>query len=349
MNVITKMMRSASPLWTAATLLALVSIARPQQVGVARGLAQPHHQLRLQTVASDGGFRYWDKGYLLAWSQNGSSSVSPNAPAVMMYDQDGNEKSAYVWFEGAARVGVASAAITSSGKLVVSGGMRTPDGIVAFYIAEIGEDGRMTRVIRTSPFVPVYICGGQDNTVWSYGFERDENGRRVESGPMLRQFSFENGQLQAMLSFSNLDPEWRLPEGKYPGEVSMRCNADRVVIYNGRASQWVQFDLTTKALSIRQVDPLPPPSKLRITGFAMTDDGDVFASFHERSKTIPMSGLFQLTFEAVGAGTWTPVPGTVGPYLRGSPIARLIGTDGRSLIHTRAQKGELYWSRYEKR
>ena len=308
-----KNMKCRKALFIGAILIALTGQGSPQQPGVAARIAEPHHQVQFQTVASDGGFKYWDKSYLLAWAFSGTSlDVSRDTPAVMLYDQTGHGKAAYVWFEGAARVGVADAAVTSNGKLIVSGGTRTQDGIVAHYIAEIGEDGHVKRVIRTTPFVPVFICGGQEDTVWSYGFDRDENGNRIESGPMLRQFSFEKGQLQAVLNISSLSPGWSLPEGKYPGEISMRCNTSTVGIYNGHSSQWVQVDFQTKALSIRQVDPLPPPSKLRITGFAMTDAGDIFASFHDRSKSTPMSGLFELTFDADGNGKWTPVPGHCG-------------------------------------
>lgn len=345
-----KRMKWEKAILTAVIILGAAKQGVSQQSVVTTGIAEPHHQAQFQTVASDGGFRYWDKSYLLAWAFSGSTlDVGPNTPAVMFYDQNGQGKAAYVWFEGAARVGVADAAVSSNGKLIVSGGTRTQDGIVAHYIAEIGDDGRVKHVIRTTPFVPVYICGGQSGTVWSYGFERDENGNRIESGPMLRQFSFEKGQLQTMLNISGLNPGWSLPEGKYPGEISMRCNANSVGIYNGRSSEWVQFDFNTKTLTVKQVDPLPPPSQLRITGFAMTDAGDVFASFHDRSKSTPMSGLFQLTFDASGSGKWTPVPGTVGVYLKGSPVERLIGTDGTSLIHTRARDGRVFWSKYEKR
>ncbi|HSE48385.1 MAG TPA: hypothetical protein VLA96_04175 [Terriglobales bacterium] len=344
-----KMMLRLRTLFVGSILLVLEVHANPQQPGVATALAKPHQERNFQTVATDTNFHYWDKRYLLTWALTGNNDASPNRPAVIAYDAEGNQKDAVVWFDGAARVGVSHVAVTDRGKLIVSGGMRTAEGVIAFYIADIGEDGRVAHVIRTNPFAPVYICSGPDDTIWSYGFDRNENGNAVETAPVLRQFSFEKGQLQAMLPLSSLDRKWRLPAGRYPEEVIMRCNASRVVIYNGNASQWVQYVFHTKALSLRQVEALPPTSKMRISGFAMTDDGDVFASFHQRANAVPMSGLFQLTFEGVGDGQWTPVPGTRGPYLRGSPIERLLGANGNSLVHTRARDGEVYWSNYSKR
>lgn len=316
-----------------------------QQKGIATALAEPHHKGNFSAVTS-GGWKYWDKDYLVTWAQSGTSyDVSPDKPAVMLYDRDGNAKEAYFWLEGASRVGVDYAAVTKSGKVLISGGARTKEGLAAFYIAEI-VDGRPKRIIRTTPFAPVYICEGEADTVWAYGFERNDEGDRVPAGPMLRQFSFDKGQLKAMLLISDLAPGWNLPEGSYLGEVNMRCTPSTVGIYNARSSEWVQFDVKTNTLRVAKVDPLPPPSKMRITGFAFTDSGDVFASFHDRSKSLPMSGLFQLAFDSGGNGKWVFVPGTVGPYRRGSPIEKLMGTDGTSLVHTRSVDGNIYWSKY---
>jgi hypothetical protein len=295
-----------------------------------------------------GGWKYWDKGYLITWAWEGLNyDVSPDKPAVELYDQNGNAKAADFWLEGSIRVGVHHAATTEAGKVIVSGGARTKDGKAVFYIAEIG-DGAEKRVIRTNPFAPVYICGGANETVWAYGFERDEEGNGVPSGLMLRQFSFEKGQLKAMLGSNEVAPGWDLPEGKYLGEVNLRCNANSVVLYNAHSSQLVRFDVKKNTLKITSVDPLPPPSKLRITGFALTDLGDIFASFHDRAHSQPMSGLFHLAFDAGGNGKWMPVPGTVGLYRRGSPIERLLGADGDSLVHTRDADGNIHWSKYNK-
>jgi hypothetical protein len=318
-----------------------------QPTAVATGLSEPHHKASVPAM-NRGGWKYWDKGYLVTWAWDGANyDVSPGKTAVTLYDHNGNPKNADFWLEGASRVGVHHAATTQAGKIIISGGARTEDGKAVFYIAEIGDGGEK-RIIRTSPFAPVYICGGTEDTVWAYGFERDEEGNGVSSGPMLRQFSFEKGQIKAMLLLNELAPGWDLPEGKYLGEVNFRCNANSVIVYSAHSSQLVRFDVKNSTLKIINVDPLPPPSKLRITGFAFTDSGDVFVSFHDRAHSQPMSGLFQLTFDAASNGKWVAVPGTVGLYRRGSPIEKLLGADGDSLVHTRDVDGNIHWSKYNK-
>lgn len=330
-------------------MLICVSIseyAAGQQMKPVDGFMEPHQKGRYSSMMQ-GGWKYWDKDYLVTWAPDGISlDISKDKPAVMLFDRTGQAKEAYFWLDGASRVGVSYAAVTRSGKVVVSGGSRNKEGAVAFYIGEISAGHQ--RVIRTSPFAPVYTCSGEDDTVWAYGFDRDNEGNRVASGPMLRQFSFDKGQLKATLLISQLSSGWELPEGSYPGQVSMRCNSNVLAIYNARANELVRLDFKSNALTIAKVDPLPDPSKIRITGFALTDSGDVFASFHDRSKSQPLSGLFQLVFDDAGNGRWTAVPGTVGPYRHGSPIGRLLGADGTSLVHTRDADDDVYWSHYHR-
>ena len=165
---------------------------------------------------------------------------------------------------------------------------------------------------------------------------------------MIRHFSFDKGQLKALVLASDLDPGWFFLDGRYPGEVTLRCNAKGLAIYSGKSSELVQVDFFDAAVTITKVAPLPPISQLRITGFALTESGDIFASFHDRSKNPPMSGLLKLSFNGDGGARWMPVAGTVGAYRRGSPIERLIGAEGDELVYTRDVDDKMFWSKLDK-
>ncbi|HEY6349123.1 MAG TPA: hypothetical protein VI636_06910 [Candidatus Angelobacter sp.] len=335
--------------WISAATLMLTADLAGQQASEPVRIVGPHYQTNFLSLATDGGWQYWDKGYLITWAFSGKTlSVTPDQPAVVLYDSNGGRRDAYVWLEGAERVAVGSAAVTPSGKLMVAGGTQDAHGVIAHYIAEVGDNDHVSRVVRTTPFIAVSICSSRDDRVWAYGFERDENGKSVENAPMLREYDFEKGQLRATLYPANLNPGWSLPNGRYPGEITLRCNSKSVGIYNARSSEWVQFDLSANTLKVVNVDLLPPTSRLHITGFALTESGEVFASFHDRSKGPPVSGIFKLTLDAGGSGRWAQVEGTVGPYLGGSATARLMGADGDDLVHTRKLDGKVFWSKYEK-
>jgi hypothetical protein len=309
--------------------------------------SEPYRQTELPAPMNSYPFRYWDKGYLITYTADYTSKTTP---AVVLYDRDGHiAQQAYVWFKDAASTSISDAAVTDSGKLVVAGGTESPVGAIANFIAEIDDTGHMGRVIRTTPFLPVYICAGDDRTVWSYGFDRDENGEGVEGSAILRQYGFGKGQIRAMLNDKfSLHSAWSLTRGRYPGELNLRCNSHEVGIFNGAASEWIELDIPTNSLKVFKVNPLPPPKQMRILGFALTESGDVFVSLHDRSSSPPRSGIFHLTFDSSGVGSWTPVANSVGPYLRGGPVERLLGADGDTLVYTHDQNGETYWSKFTK-
>jgi hypothetical protein len=242
-------------------------------------------------------------------------------------------------------VGPGNEAISKSGTLVVAGGTESADGAIANFIASIDARGKISQVIRTTPFLPVYVCAAEDGTVWSYGVDKDSEGKGIETSPRLRQYSFDKGQLRAVLNTTSLNSSgWTLTRGRYPGDIAFRCNGSKVALLNSRSNEWVEFDTTTNQLSVSKLEPLPPPKQVQVSGFALTEAGDVFVSLHDTSGDPPRSGLFRLEFDGVGVGSWVPVKNTIGAYLHG-PVDRLLGADGSDLIYTRDLNGTAYWSR----
>ena len=310
-------------------------------------LSEPRYQGQLPPPVNSYPFKYWDKGYLIAYT---AGDTSPSRPAAILYDRDGRiARQVTVWFKDADSVAIVDAAVSRSGNAVVAGGTESPTGAIANFIASIGDDGRVRQVIRTTPFTPAYICAGEDGTVWAYGHDRDENGKRVEGSLRLLQYSFDKGQTRAMLDASVLgSPGWKLSHGHYPGEVELRCSSSKVGLLNGASSEWVEFDIPSNKLKVSKIEPLPPIDQMRITGVALTDSGEVFVSLHDRSSKPPRSGLFRLSFVGSDVGKWAPVEDTVGPFLQGAKVGQLLGTDGTNLIYTRDLDGTAYWSKFTK-
>jgi hypothetical protein len=310
-------------------------------------LNEPYRQAQFHALLQDG-FQRWDNGYLITHGWNGTLQTSPSKPGVALYDKDGQiAREAVVWLDGARSVSVGDAATSRSGRLVVSGGSINQQGAIANLIAEIGADNRVRHVIRTTPFMPVYVCALDDGTVWSYGVDRDDHLAGIENSLRLRHYSFEKGQLRALLDATRLSrgEGWLLERGHYPGEINLRCNSQTLALYNAASSELVEVDLHSNSLKVTQVAPLPSPPEFQITGFALTDSGALFASFYDRSRKPAVSGLFTLNREAAGGAKWVPVEGTVGPYLHGSSIERLLGADGDDLVYTSLKDGKMFWSK----
>jgi hypothetical protein len=288
-------------------------------------------------------FRYWDKGFLITYT---ADDATADKPAAVLYDRNGAvAREAIVSFKDAKSVGIDDVAMSKSGQLVVAGGTESPTGAIANFIASIDAGGKIRQVVRTTPFLPVYVCAAEDGTVWSYGVDEDGEGKAIETSPRLRQYSFDKGQLKAVLDATALPPGgWKLTRGRYPGDITFRCNGRKVVLLNSQYNEWVEFDIAANKLTVFKLKPLPPPKQMQVTGFALTEAGDVFVSLHDMSGDQPRSGLFRLEFDRVGVGSWVPVKNTIGAYLHG-PVERLLGADGSDLIYTRDLNGTAYWSR----
>lgn len=162
-------------------------------------LSEPAHQASIAGLIRNLGWR-WDENYLVSWGTGNNWDASPDGPAVTVYDREGHvAREAVVWLKDARSVSIADAAVSRNGDLVVAGGTENNAGSIANFVASVGRDGHLSKIIRTSPFMPVYICAAEDGTVWSYGIDRDKDGRAIEGSSRLRQFSFEKGQIKSAL------------------------------------------------------------------------------------------------------------------------------------------------------
>src|SRR5262249_22534735 len=225
-------------------------------------LGESANQANFPAVLQPGMHNYWSNGYLI--TIDAPPFMVPDKAGVILYDRDGVvARQPIVWLEGAKDVSLTDVAVSRSGNLVVGGGAMNNDGAVANFIAEIGSDDRIRRIVRTTPFVPAYVCALDDGTVWAYGFDRDASLSLVENSPRLRQYSFDKGQLQAKLVTSTLPDAaasrdiWRLSRGRYPGLISLRCNSKMVVLYNGGTGDLVEYDLQKNQMTVNKVAALP--------------------------------------------------------------------------------------------
>ena len=315
-------------------------------------LGESANQANFPAVLQSGMHNYWSNGYLITIDV--PPFMVPDKPGVVLYDRDGAvARQPIVWLEGAKNVSLTDVAVSRSGNLVVGGGAMNNDGAVANFIVEIGNDDRIRRLVRTTPFVPTYVCALNDGTVWAYGFDRDTHDMLVEDSPRLRQYSFDKGRLQAMLVTSALPDgealreKWLSPQGGYPGVINLRCNSKKVVLYHGKTGYLAEYDLQRKEMTVSKVATLPTAQTFHITGFAVTDSGEIFASFQDAANPkAVVSGLFHLEPDSVAGGyKWVAVPGAVGVYLKDSPIQKLWGADGDALVYSRLNDGRLYWTK----
>lgn len=279
---------------------------------------------------------YWDSSYLIAFR----TIAGGKSPDVQVYDRSGSlVRQASIWFDNAATVTLTSVAVSRQGRLFVAGGTISESGQVAQFIGEVDGSGMLAQVVRTTPFIPHFLCStGDDDTVWAYGMERQAGRQAPYDHALLRHYSMSHGLLEGVLNRSALPSAYFPIMGWHPGQTSIRCTPTLVGIYNGPTDQLITYDVSKKKLNIVNVNPLA--KNIRQTGFAMTDNGNVFASFAvEEHVPQKLSGLFRLQVAPDNTAEWVAVSGTVTPLAAvDSHFSRLAGSDGKQLVYSESRR-----------
>lgn len=303
----------------------------------AAGLTPPSFKADFPPVVQSGSSTVaWDKGHLVGFSLG-----KPDTP-ITLYDKNGSTIfQTRLVFEGAAKTYIQDATPAKADTAVVAASALAPDGAMADLIVEVGHDG-IQRAIRTSPFRILRICGTDDGAVWAYGFERNENGSdRHGHHPMLREYSFDKGQLRSDIDRATIQPAKEVPVGGTQREdLQMKCGAGKVVLINAPANELMEYDLAASLINRWPMAPLP--EGFTFTGAAVTASGEVYASgLRTGSASDALTGMFHVRVNASGAAQWDKV--IVVPSQH--KWFRLLGSDNESLVYARGPDSPtLFWS-----
>jgi len=178
---------------------------------------------------------------------------------------------------GAYFVAVNSIARGADGTTALTGHSIADDGRIAHFLAWVAPDGTASQVIRTDPFLPRQVCLTSDGTLWTEG--QRAQGSDLDSGPtggIIRHFDRTGRLIGSFVPASSLEDEVQAAMG------FLAAAGNRV----GWISSGHRRPGTTVPGSYLEIDgdgttrqyPLPASTQEpSIYGFAMTEDGFVFA------------------------------------------------------------------------
>ena len=286
----------------------------------------------------------WDRGYLLSYG----IEIYPSADVakVLMYDKNGKRvREGHIWPTGAVRVHLHKAAATHEGAILAAGWATLPDGSSPKFVAKTDLMGNTVQTIFTGSFVPAQICEAEDGTVWTLGQDvpAPDPGGHTD---VLRQFSFEKGMLRSFLPLESVkapldsNTPWFNTFGSF-----VRCGKNKVMAYLKFTDEYVEVD--TKSFEVKRWKlDLSPAGHGKATGFGITDNGRVYASFAQRGcmegETV-QNGLFEIRANSADSrASLLPLKETLSLRICGSPerppkpqepgtFGRLWGTDGNVL------------------
>ncbi|HEY6349764.1 MAG TPA: hypothetical protein VI636_10165 [Candidatus Angelobacter sp.] len=335
---------TARPIFTVVLLLSLLALSQNpgtnsatqgQQRAASVGLAVPTYQADFTPVIANGVHLIsWDNGHLVSFG------AGEMREPVTLYAKTGKwlfEK--WPSFEGAMKIYGQDAAVTSTGAVVLSVSAVSPDGAVADMIVEMGRDG-IRRVIRTSPFYALRVCTTAEGTVWAYGKEYtdDRRGERRIHYPMLREYSFEKGELRSDLDRATLHVPKGVPVDGGKREFQMRCGSGKVILVSGPTNELMEYDLSASKLGRWPITPLP--EGFYINGAAITASGEIYASAFRPGQNA-LTSMLHLHVNPLGVAEWTAL--TTVPS--GGKFFVLLGNDGEDLVYSRGRSTPtLFWS-----
>jgi len=282
------------------------------------------------------------------------------------------------WVRGASALRLESASIDSGGHVLLAGAyttsaqgaerlkayIRSREGSgasnaadVVNFVARLDPGGRILDVIDTKDYAPERLCESADQTFWTFGQKWSGDGVAASADDfVLRHYNREGAVVAQYLPGTWLS-KTRLLNYHAPGGATafLACGPDSVGVYAAQAPaglfMWAELDPTTG--NIVRHDVRNPPA-MRITGLALLSKGQVYASMAlqtqqgSQGKANPQqvwsTGLHRLV---VGAEpSWEPVQ--TAPD--GDAFARLLGSDGSSLIHLNGFRlpghdPTVYWSK----
>ncbi len=305
------------------------------------------------------------RGY---WERNHLIYVDPLVPRVDIYDKDKFRSSVKVLIPDSKDTRVTDATATEDRRIIVSGCYLPWKDHIRCFIGVAHPDGHVSPMVDTGKFSPKQISSCDGATVWAIGWLRTgpDLDRDSPTDPyhILREYRLSDGKMvNSTLERATfaLAPGPAVPSGHNYPDLTLRCAGKLLGVYEGESDEWIEYDLSSNRLNrwklpthdhlfgeydsngkmlLRSLPPLT-----RITGVAMLDSGEVYASFNRLVKDgTPKEiqvGLYRLQ-KAGDRGDWIAVPGTIGPEDQPGAFEKLNGTDGVNLVYSRF--GEHFWS-----
>ncbi len=302
-------------------------------------LAAPTHRATFAGVRLPGLLvPNWTHGFMITRAQGDTDPADVN---VVLYDRTGTRATqARIWLPGAVRVHLYDAIATDQGDVIASGYAVMADRTLARFIARTDSSGKVVDVVNTNPFNPECVCLSSDGTVWSLGVEADKDDRH-EDYPLVRHYSLAKGLLGTYLSRDSfprttINPAWVAATSAISSAQAtyLRCDGSTAWLYINATDQVVRIDPSTKSETRFQVD-MASLGGVKVRGFAVTDDGHLFAGL--ANCRMQSTRLYELqpdrsTLRAKWVAVDDGVPTAGGAdWLPGS-FVQLWGAEGQSLV-----------------
>lgn len=258
-------------------------------------------------------------------------------PTVWSFDAAGRQlMEVPLSMPGIAKILIKDVAAAVDGTVVAATSASTARGEWVALLFWIEPNGRIARVVRTSPFGLARVTFASDGSLWAAGVVKDSQYRELPEYDMLCQYSVDGRLLRTAL------PRTSFRQQDWPSiRVGlMLAGRDRICLYIPSASEWVEVSLSGVVVDRRRVNPIAENVDL-VSGGLVGSSGSVYVG---TSSPTVQAGAQPGTPQRnrrldKTSGTFVPVAGQ--PAL-GSAL--IIGSDGNHLVFYQ-RPGTFWWVR----
>lgn len=178
--------------------------------------------------------------------------------------------------------GVDLAVFPDRRRFAVSATTKNLNGTRSSWLLIYSADGQLTHREKITPFYSRHLAVAPDNTIWGWGYNVRTVDDSSSADPVLYRWSETGRLLQQLLARKDFAED--LPVGSLDAKLGMSCMAvsrDRIVVYAVKSG--VLAEVSTNGDVIGSYKPTRPLRKdgepERMGGLAVTDDGEIYASF----------------------------------------------------------------------
>jgi len=291
----------------------------------------------------------WAHGYFAQMT----GETTPGEPNAELFDKEGKfVTQARIWFPEALRVTLFDVSPLRNGGAVTSGHAETTEGATSF-LAKTDASGSSTSVLQLQTFIAGRVCQASDDSIWVYGGDPSKESANDLTYPLVRQYSLEKGLLSSYLPRESVALlKHAVVGGGGPSGSFLVCGKKQISLYLNQTNEYIQINPDTQSLQRWTMD-MAPLAQAKVTGFAVTENGQVYASLYELEPESERKthGLFELRAEPEkGMAKWVAVAGTLNSHREGEAVDkgtfwRLWGAEGNDLIIGQQYDAAFTWVR----
>ena len=264
-------------------------------------------------------------------------AMEPGQPQVLVYSQSGLALPISISFPDSTTVSVEGVAAVNGGPgALISGSAWSQSGQLATFLAWVDNTGKVTKVIRTNPYLATRICFAPDGSIWTFGV----NAENVQADDELVRHFQPDGTLAGKYALKSSFGIKRNPARMNQlGSPFIGVSKDRVGVFSANANQWLEFGFDGQMLGRWTVQP-PPALKLdgtsskplTVPSLVFRNDNSVYAWLDGGTN----SGIYVLD---KSGPRWVKVSN-----IDSRSFAGLFGTQGAELLmRSRQGSGQFAW------